>query len=485
MRPRTLAALMAALGALGASAAARADEGHPKPTPAPVPASQSVVIWPTLTPAGDAASATTLHKPRGENERSLAARAQELDATLRDGVQDLGLTLYVADDAIPPGHTRDADLIERASHAGPGGASNSGTWVVSPRIEAAGGEQYLVRIVVVPPNGKELRVRVDTVAGDNVSVRGLTLLRDLLQASTAAAAVIEHEKERIDTSARVGVVSPTRSEGRAILAINSALFGGFVGFSIESAAGSDDPRVLYPLLALGTGIGIGAALLVAEEWDVTAGDAWILSAGAWWGAASGIFIANGLHVAPFTNRYSWGVGGGFIGLGLATTVLVKTKMDDGDAMLVHSGGAVGLFLGALADLAYRGTTTDVTPFTGMGYGAAIGLIGAGVIATRVSTTPTRVLLVDLGTGLGALAGAALASPLIFEDLSEDKTRAWLAATLAGSIAGGTLAFFLTQGTDRGKSAWLPPGTPIAGVIGTSETRTGNVPAYGVGWHASF
>jgi hypothetical protein len=472
MRPRAPLTLAAFLGILGAARAARADD-HP-----------SVVIWPTLTPAGDGASATALHKPSGDAEKVLSARAQELEATLRDGVQELGFTLFVADQGPSSGHTRDIDLIERAAKAGAGGASNSGTWVVSPRLEPSGTD-FIVRIVVVPPNGKELRVRIDTVAGDNVPVRGLVLLRDLLQGSTAAAAAIEHERERLDTTAQLGVMSPLRSEGRAVLAINSGLFGGFVGYSVQRASGSDDPRVLYPLLALGTGIGIGAALLVAEEWDVTTGDAWILSGGAWWGAVSGIFIANGLHTQPFTDRYAWGIGGGFIGLGLATTALVKTRMDEGDAVLVNSGGALGLFFGALGELAYRGTTTDVTPYTGMGYGSAIGLVAAGLLATRVTTSPSRVLLVDLGVGLGALAGAALASPLIFQDVTEGKTRGWLAATLGGSLAGGTLAFLLTRNAWTARPSARESVTPLVGVIGGSETRGGNVPAYGVGVRGTF
>ena len=91
--------------------------------------------------------------------------------------------------------------------------------------------------------------------------------------------------------------------------------------------------MLYPLLALGTGIGIGAALLVADEWDVTTGDAWFLAAGGGWGAASGFLLAAGRRRAAAHDRYSWGVGGGFIGLGLATVALTRTSMDDGDATL--------------------------------------------------------------------------------------------------------------------------------------------------------
>src|SRR5262249_34682867 len=154
----------------------------------------------------------------------------------------------------------------------------------------------LVRIVAVPPKGHELRVRVDTVKGEDVSVRGLVLLRDLLTPELAAQAeVTERERARVDASAASahGMTVGLRSPGRAVLAVNGALFGGYVAFSVQRASGSDDPRVLYPLLALGTGVGLGAALLVSDEWDLSTGDAWFLAAGAWWGAGAGVLIANG------------------------------------------------------------------------------------------------------------------------------------------------------------------------------------------------
>src|SRR5579883_3101477 len=278
----------------------------------------SVVIWPTLTPAGDSPTGGALHKPQGATEKQLAELAQELDATLRDGVQDLGFTLFVADAGPTSGHMRDSDILERASKAGAGGSSNTGTWVVSPRLEAASGDQFTVRIVGAAPNGRELRVRVETVTAHNVPVRGLVMLRDMLSPGTEKAAAQEREREALNDAAGGGVVGPLRSQGRAVLAINSALFGGFLAFSIQRANGSDDPRVLYPLLALGTGVGIGSALLVSDEWDVTTGDAWFLSAGGWWGAAAGLFIANGRHVDPLSDRYAWGTAGGFIGLGVST-----------------------------------------------------------------------------------------------------------------------------------------------------------------------
>ncbi|HEX3345002.1 MAG TPA: hypothetical protein VHS09_10545, partial [Polyangiaceae bacterium] len=202
---------------LAVTGEARADVG-PKPP---------VVVWPTLTPAGDAPSAVALHRPLA-TEKALFDRAQELDATLRDAVQDLGFTLFVADPGPAQGRTRDEDLVERAAGAPAGSAraeGEGGTWVVSPRLESAGSGTFIVRIVAVAPRGRELRVRVETVATESVGVRGLVMLRDLLTPEAAAAAALEQEKREAGRGSAQGMMSPLRSQGRAVLAVNGGLFG--------------------------------------------------------------------------------------------------------------------------------------------------------------------------------------------------------------------------------------------------------------------
>jgi len=465
--------ILALAAAPGVAAGAEPDPSGRATTSAAEPKNAGpIVVWPTLTPAGDEAGPLPVRKPTSA-EPGLFARAQELDATLRDAVEDLGFVLDVVDPGPSPGHMRDEDIVARAARD---------AWVVSARLEPAGSSSYVLRIVTAPRNSKQLRVRVETVKTEDIPVRGLVMLRDLLSSPSAPPAPANDEARCLGCASLENVnTAGLRSPGRAVLAVNGAVFGGYVAYSLQRSSGSTDPRVLYPLLALGTGLGLATTLLASDEWDLSTGDAWFLSAGAWWGAAAGVLVYNGV-TGPTTDQYAYGVASGLGGAALATFALTRKRMDEGNALLTHSGGALGLFVGGLVDLAWRGTTS-VTPYTGAGYGAAVGVVGAGALATIVKVSPSRVLLVDMGAGIGGLAGAAAGSPLVFGNVTAEKNRLFLAATLGGTLGGGFLAWMLTRETPA-RSAWLP-GAPVAGVIGQSATATGAVPAYGIGWAGTF
>jgi hypothetical protein len=174
-------------------------------------------------------------------------------------------------------------------------------------------------------------------------------------------------------------------------------------------------------------------------------------------------------------------------LTLATIALTRTSVDEGGALLTHSGAGLGFVLGGLCESFYKGSTVS-TPYGGSGYGAAVGLVAAGATATFVRVSASRVLLVDLGAGLGGLAGAAGASPLVFQNVTKATTRGFVAATIGGTLLGGGVGWFLTRGDGKSsrKSSWLPLDLmPTTGVIAESATPRGSVPAYGVGFGGSF
>lgn len=436
-RPRLAWGLLAALTALAPRAAAAAP---PPESSSDLPGAPPL----TSTPSAAGARATlrpTVFAPEAGASRPASADgvlAQRIDLALAEAAGDLGLSLVpptgLAPEPTPPGElTREA--------------RRGGRLVIAPVLRRRG-DALELEIVVARAEAKVLLTRVELVEPDDAVVRAVVMLRDLVREVDAARA-------RRGSGTSVGeapppgpLVLPARSEGRLTLAVNATLYGGLVGYSIQRASGSDDPRLLYPLMAVGAGVGLGGSMIVAGEWDVGVGDAWYLAAGAWWPTFSGLFIYEG-RFARFKpeeeadeKRWTYGLIGGTAGLTLSTLALTLGKMESGGALLAHSGGALGTVYGGLCEMAIDGSI-DFLPEAGMGYGAAIGWLGASAVAVHVQPSPSRMLAMDLGFALGGLAGAALASPLLFDEPTENQQRAWLGATAGASVLGGGAALWWT------------------------------------------
>jgi hypothetical protein len=358
---------------------------------------------------------------------SLEPLLPRLDQLVTEAVQDLGLTL-----ALEPRSARevpsDEELLKRALDS----------WVVLPTLEREAGA-LRVRIVAIRPGSRVLSTRSERSSSDDLDVRVAVMMRDLLQTRPASPLPAEGERK----PEPVEPLEP-RSSGRAVLALNAAVFGGYVGYSIQAASGSADERLIYPLVALGAGVGLGASMLVADEWNVTMGGAWFLSAGLWWPSSAGLLLA-GYHDVPEEDRYVYGVVSGTGGVALAVAAMSLSEISEGDAALAHSGGVLGMGLGGLTQLFVQGKT-DETPIGGMGYGAALGTLGTGVLVTQLDLRASRVLLIDLGATLGALTGAAAASPLLLvnEEESKPRTRLWLGSIFAGSVLGAGIGWWSTR-----------------------------------------
>jgi hypothetical protein len=367
-----------------------------------------------------------------------------VDQLVSEAAQDAGLTLDL-DSRGPRERPSDEQLVQKARDS----------WVISPSLTREG-RRLRLRIVAVRPGSRVLAIRSELSSREDLDVRVPVMLRDLLQVRDVPAAAADGPAPASAEEQETPEQGEPRSSGRAVLALNAAVFGGYVGYSMQAASGSSDERLVYPLVALGTGVGLGASMLVADEWDVSLGRAWFLSAGLWWSTSAGLLLA-AHHDVPKDDRYVYGVVSGTGGVALAVATMSLTPITQGDAALAHSGGVLGMGLGGLTQLFVQGRTSH-TPIGGMGYGAAIGTLGAGVLATQIDPKASRVLLVDLGATLGALTGAAAGSPLLLVDQEESKgrTRAWLGGIFAGTVLGAGIGWWSTRKADSAaKHADLP------------------------------
>ena len=406
-------------------------------------------------------------------DHELGMLAGELDRILREASADLGLRT-----ALPPqaANTHGAP-IKRQDH-----------WLVYGELDRT---RRGIRLTLhaVPPESKVLLSREEWVTASDLEMNAVTMLRDLVStqaphtgpaASTPPEALADEPDEQ-----------PPRSEGRAILALNTAALGGYLGFATQRASASSDARLQYPLIALGAGLGLGASMLVADEWDITSGCAWFLSAGMLWPGASGFLLAEAYGDDP-NNRYLYGLAGAMVGLSLATTTVSLTPIEPGQAALAHAGGVFGTLLGGLTEGAILAELTEA-PARGMGFGAGAGAIVAGAISTQLTPSATRVLFVDLSASLGALVGAAAGTPLLFvgDEVSDGRSRAWFISVLSGTLLGGAAGLWMTRNEDAelasSDTGWFGETVrPYAGIVGHSALHRGRVsPVFGVGLSGSW
>lgn len=424
-----------------------------------------------------------LGQPSETELADLQTLAGQLDVLLADAAQDLGLSLDLGQGNQAP--DEEVDLVAASE--------TRQTMLISPSIRERDGEIEL-RIMLAQPGSKKLALRVERVARADLELRAVVMLRDLVTDRSGQAEA--PRRRRFEPSGALTV--PTRSVGKTALAVNGTLFGGLIGYSIQRASGSEDPRLLYPLLAVGAGGGLVASVLVAEEWDIGVGDAWFLASGAWWPTLAGHLIHAGRFGAYAPNRqgpihvgeqWTAGLVASATGLSLATLGLAYRRMSDGDAAMAHSGGGFGFVLGGITEAFIRGDVGSF-PVAGAGYGAGFGWLGAATMSLFLRPTTSRIVGADLGMLLGGLGGAALGSPLLLDSPSVARQRGWLGITGGMALVGGTIGWFIMRpkpsGTNKPiKKADAPMTLPVFGILGESRAGERRAPVLGLSWSGAW
>ncbi len=391
----------------------------------------------------------------GEPPSEVVEQARLLDQLLVEAAPDLGLTPRMAD------LSASEDDLPNFAHD---------SWVIAATL-SGNPRAMRLRLVAVAPGSKVLRVRVQRVDAARLDLKAVVMLQEVIQTGGSPT----EDRSPVEKRPRLEYQDPDlppASTGRAVLALNTAVYGGYVGFTVHRASGSSDSRLLYPLTALGAGLGLGAAVLVSDEWNITQGTAWYLSASLIWPALAGVSLGEAYDDRE-DYRHLYGLAGATLGVTLGSTMVSLTPVTPGNAALAHSGGAFGTLLGGLTEALVRGELTDA-PLEGMGYGSALGVLVAGALAPATRLTSSRVLFIDLSASLGSLGGAALATPflLVSDDVNNERSRVWFASVLGGTVLGGALGVFLTSDdASEARVAW-PEVYPYAGFVGESEAEGG-------------
>jgi hypothetical protein len=388
----------------------------------------------------------------------LAALAQRLEAELKEALLDFGLS-PLAPLATPP--ARDEESLIGLAREG---------WVVSPELGLQGSELRL-RLSVVSPESAVVLVRVQRLQPSELEMRSLGMLRELLEPPSGLPREPAPPPESAPVVSEPELPRP-RSSGRVVLALHTAALGGYIGYSLQRASGSNDARLTYPLAALGAGIGLGSAVIVADEWDITLGRAWFLGAAMLWPTIGIALVSK--EQGP--DRHLLGVVGAVGGLTLATVGLALGNVDEGGAAFTHSGAVLGLVLGGLVEMAVKGDAQS-KPTQGIGYGILTGVTLAGALATQIQTpSPTDMLTIDLSALLGGLGGAALGTPLLVSQKpSERRDRIWLTGVIAGTVAGAGVGYWITRNDESGRatsSAESGLGPSLRLQLGSPETPLG-------------
>lgn len=304
-------------------------------------------------------------------------------------------------------------------------------------------------------------------------VEGRACLERLVEEAPDTTAALRAESVLSAIPPRVpvtGDVLPQRpipfEPGHLELALMSGLFGAYNGATLAVWLSTNPNTMpLYVSAAGGAGavvLGGGFALgswWLADNVDLSAGDARLLASGVGWGAGLGLTLAPWIFslagvpwpdaaLAPFRHNLDQAlplallpsVVGGYLGAGGGAVLAALLELEESQVAIMNTGGGVGLLLGlsstpflsllGLGDplftaLLYLGSTT-----LGLGSGlgvahllrldtwevllvdigtvAAFALVGGGAFLLRSGGPPSHELDVVAGgaTALGTLAGLA-------------------------------------------------------------------------------
>jgi len=250
----------------------------------------------------------------------------------------------------------------------------------------------------------------------------------------------------------------TTGGARASVAVVQSIHGAAQGILLCAIA--DCPERGYPTAGLlGASLGLGGALLGTQD-GIRPGQAAAINSGTVWGFWFGIASLLAFDLEGDDALGATIVSGaGFTGIGIMVAMLARPTA--GQVSMANSGG---LWAGVLTAL-FLATSdrNDTQVFFGAELGAtAGGILAFSLLSQTVSVSRGRMLLIDTGGIIGAMAGASI----IYSFGGNDSGDAMLVGAGLGALGGLAFTTYLTRNFD-GRN--VPEVTLAPAVLGRGGT----------------
>ena len=243
--------------------------------------------------------------------------------------------------------------------------------------------------------------------------------------------------------------------GRRVLLIYGGAYGFLTGLALagpQDEFGDTDGSAIW-LAGAGAGAGMLGGYYLAKRGPYTEGQAMVISwSGIWSGASLGYMsdLVSGVDRSSTNDIYKGLAIGSLIGTGAGVIVANRYDPSVGDVALVNSLGLYGMSGALLLGLGLDPTESEAYSINAL-VGTALGL-AAGIYAAKNSdVSRQRMLWVDIGAAVGAAVPWVVIYPLVDGDGSSSATQVTGVLSLIGLATGAYFAWNATNDMDGKKS----------------------------------
>jgi hypothetical protein len=233
------------------------------------------------------------------------------------------------------------------------------------------------------------------------------------------------------------------NEGRGRLVLWSSLYGIWFGIATDVVLDITGPRAVIVAPLVGLGAGISISLAATRNYDLSVGEAWTIITGLDYGSFNGALWAGGLDFGD-KGVVSAAVATSVAATSVGVLVAHEKSPSAGDIELVRSGLLWGTVSGFLLTVVVAPQANTHNALKAVAASMDAGFLAGVALATNVTVSRNRVLIIDAGALAGGLIGGGTAWLIAG---TNNNGQGLAAAALGGVLTGITIAAFATQDLD--------------------------------------